>query len=205
MKTFASLLSLLLLASLSLNAQDTLVLNSGQEKIVNVHELNQRLLYVSYQNIKSNRAKLRGLDLREVYAVHFRDSARVITYIQDTASGNVFYTEDMGRYVAGENYAINHYKAPWVTVGGVAAGFTGPVLNFFWGLLVPAAYTGTLGAIPVSTRKLASEQPELYADRFFTAGYKQKARHKKVMNAIWGSLAGIGAAAITTTIFLLTD
>jgi hypothetical protein len=182
-------------------------MNGGNEKVVYIRELNQRMLYVAYKKSLDNKAKIRALDLREVYAVHYKDSARVITYVQDTFTTDSYMdVESMGRYVNGEKYAIGHYKAPWVTVGGTVAGFTGPMLiNFFYGLLVPAAYTGTLGVIPVSTRKLSKEQPELYADPYFVAGYKQKARKKKVKNALWGSLVGIGAAVITTSVYWITN
>lgn len=205
MKILYSLIILMILAPNALQAQDTLILNNGDEKLVHVKELNQRMLYVSFQKKISKKAKVRGLDLREVYSVHFKDSAQVITYFQDTNSELYFDTESMGRFVAGERYAKEHYKAPLVTIGGVVTGFAGPTVNFFYGILVPAAYTITLGNIPVSTRKLARNEPSLYADPYFVEGYKTKARKKKTMNAIWGSLIGIGAAVITTSVVLITN
>jgi hypothetical protein len=206
MRILRFLLPLALLLPFSVKAQDTLVLINGNTKIVDIANLNQRMLYVSFRKTESNRKKLKALDLRDVYSVAWKDSAKVITYFQDSASGLDMPLDEMTSYVKGEQYAVQHYKAPWVTACGIVTGAAGPlVINFFFGMLVPAVYTGTIGVIPISTRKLAKTEPVLYADPYFVQGYKQRAKRKKVMNAIYGSLIGLGAAAITTTVFLVTN
>lgn len=188
-------------------AQDTLILLTGKTKIVNVKEVNQRLLYVSYQNIKSTKkAKLKGIDLRDVYSVAFKDSTHLITFIQDSNSGLFFTSDQMEDYIRGEQFAIQNYKDPWITVGGAVAGFGGPYfLTYFYGILVPAAYVGVVGVIPAGTRSLAKKHPELYADEYFVAGYKQKAKKKNVMNAIYGGLIGIGIAGLTTGVIIMVN
>lgn len=192
------ILAIALLLPCLVHAQDTLVMISGETKVVDVATLDQRMLYVTYKKCESNSQKLKALDLRDVFSVAYKDSAKVVTYFQDSVSGLDMPLEEMTSYVNGEKYALKNYKAPWVTVGGIVAGAGGPVfINYFLGILVPAAYTGTIGAIPISTRKLARDHPSLYADPYFVQGYKQRAKRKKVMNAIYGSLIGLGAAAIT--------
>lgn len=206
MNILRSLVLLVLLSPLTMSAQDTLLMINGNTKIVDVTTLNQRMLYVSYHKIQSNRAKLKALDLRDVYSISFKDSAKVVTYVQDSNSGLDMPLEEMTSYVNGEKYAVDHYKAPWVTACGIVAGAGGPIfINYFLGILVPAAYTGTIGVIPISTRKLAKEQPSLYADPYFVQGYKQRAKHKKVMNAIYGSLIGLGAAVVTIVTISVTE
>lgn len=205
MKTFLPLLLFVFLTPQWLQAQDTLLMNTGNEKIVHIKELNERMLYVAWQKKPSIKSKVRAYDLRNVYSVHFKDSARVITYFQDTATDNFLDVETMGRFVNGEHYAVMHYKAPLVTAGGIVSGAAGILWNPFYGLLVPAAYSATLGAIPVSTQKLSREHPDLYADPYFVEGYRMKARKKKIKNAIVGSLIGIGAAAITTTVYMIAN
>ncbi len=200
------LIVVLLACMLPGKAQDTVLMINGRQKIVNVHEVNTRLLYVSYQNIRSNRAKLKGLELLEVYSIGYKDSVRRITYVQDTNIGFPLTEEQMGSYISGTRYAMQHHKGAGYWVAGAVAGFSGPYfLGYFYGLLVPAAATGVSGAIPPGTRQLAKKEPLLYADPHFVAGYKHKARKKNVLNALYGSLIGVGAAAIVTTVVVLSQ
>jgi hypothetical protein len=200
-----TLLFLLLLAPFALSAQDTIVMINGNIKIVDVAKVDQRMLYLTYRKVNSHREKPKAMALTDVFSVSFKDSVRQITYVQDSNLGLDMPVEDMSSYVSGERYAVEHYKAPWATVGGAVAGAAGPfVLNYFLGLLLPAAYTATVAPIPVSTRKLAKQEPSLYADPLFVAGYKQRAKHKKALNAIYGSLIGIGASSIAIIVITAT-
>jgi hypothetical protein len=206
MKIKHCLLIAVLLIPGFLHAQDTLTMLNGNQKIVNVKEVNSRLLYISYQNVKKNRAKLKAIELLDVYSVGYKDSARQITYVQDSNLGLVLDVDQMGSYIHGEQYAKAHYKGVGYWVGGAVAGFGGPYfLNYFYGLLVPAAYTGVVAAIPAGTKKLARQEPALYADAQFVDGYKHKVRKKSVMGALYGSLIGIGVAGVTTAIIMISS
>jgi hypothetical protein len=186
--------------------QDTILMNTGKTKIVNIKELNQRLLYVSYTKLNSNNTKAHGNRLPDVFSVSFKDSARIITYVQDSNLDLVYTEDQMHSYVKGEQFALNHYKAPWVTVGGVVFGAVSPfALTYYLALIPPAAYTGLSSITSIQTRKLAKKYPEYYADPYFVDGFKQKVKRKNIMNAVYGSVIGLGVAGILTGILTLTD
>jgi hypothetical protein len=187
---------LLLLAcffALPAPAQDTVLLINGQYKYVQVTELNPVEEFISFVKTSGNKSKMHFMSLKEVYSVTYKDSIRIITYEQDTIMGMELTADQMFRFIKGDQFAMKHYKAPWVTVGGVAAGTAGPLaLRAYLGFLVPTAYCGAIGISKVHVRKQQEKYPELFSDEFFVHGYKDRAKHKKIKNAIWGSLAGIG-------------
>jgi hypothetical protein len=201
MKTKIPASVILIFISLSAFAQDTIVLLNGTKGVVKVLELNPAEGYVSYLKTSGKKDKLIAGNLNEVFSVSYRDSVKVITYKQDSIADLPFSVDQMNDYINGEQFASVHYKAPWVTVGGVAAGTTGPlVLRAFLGFLVPTAYCGAIGISKVHIKKQEARYPELFKNEYFVSGYIEHAKHKKVKNAIWGGLAGLGVGLLTYSV-----
>jgi hypothetical protein len=186
-------------------AQDTLTYLNGRTDCVKLYELNPVDEYITYHSLR-NPKKLYILSLKDLYSITYKDSIRLVTYEQDSSQRLELTPEQMSYYVSGEQFALKHYKAPWVTAGGVAAGTAGPVLlRLYWGFLVPTAYCGAIGISRVHLKKQQAKYPELFSNDYFVNGYKDQAKHKKVKNAIWGSLVGLGVGLITYGILSVTN
>jgi hypothetical protein len=181
------------------HAQDTLFLLNGKTVPAKIRQINPDSMFVSFLPVDKHKTKLKYYDLQDVYALSFKDSDRIIIYVADTNRGYVMNAEQMGSFINGGQFAKTHYKSPWVTVGGTGIGFAGTyLLPFFWGLTVPTAYCLVMGVTPIHIKKQQEKYPELFNDEYFVAGYKDKAKKKKILNSIIGGVIGIGVSAFTT-------
>jgi hypothetical protein len=205
MKAGRLIITILCFISFATYGQDTLTFLNGKTDCVILYELNPVDEYITYHSLK-NPKKMYILSLRELYSISYKDSIHIITYEQDSSARLELNTEQMSYYIRGEQFASKHYKAPWITVGGVVAGTAGPViLRAYLGFLVPTAYCGIVGISKVHLKKQQAKYPELFNNEYFIDGYKDQAKHKKVKNAIWGSLVGLGVGLITYGILSSTN
>jgi hypothetical protein len=201
MRILRSVIILLLILPAKAGAQDTVFMLNGKTLIGKIREVNPDTMYLLLQYFHKKKSEFKNIGLEDVYALSFRDSKRVIIYETDTTRGNAYTPEQMGSYIRGLHFADTHYSSPWVAVGGAAVGFGGTYFfPVFYGMMFPTVYTVITGVTPVHYKKQAAKYPDLFKDPYFVEGYKERAKKRKVVNTIIGSLAGIAAGAITATV-----
>ena len=141
--------------------------------------------------------------MSDVYNIHFLDGTVKPVYKFDTLEGNNLTYDEAGKFIAGQQFAMKNYKAPWITVTSAVIGAASPLaLQFFYGLIVPTAYTGIMGLTKPCMKKYDKRYPGQFEDKYFKSGFVKQARKKRVMNAVYGSLIGIGVSAITTGVLI---
>ena len=190
------------------HSQDTLQMLSGEKLLVKVRDVNPGSNLILVEFIKKNKLKSKTVVMTDVYNIHFLDGTVRPVYKFDTLEGNNLTYDEAGKFVAGQQFAMKNYKAPWVTVTSAVIGAASPLaLTFFYGLIVPTVYTGIMGLTKPSHSLFiySKTKPELFNDKYFKSGFVKQARKKRVMNAVYGSLIGIGVAAITSGVLLYVD
>lgn len=175
--------------------QDEILLINGKYIVCDVKEITSNNVF--YEQFKNGKFKLKEVSRYDVYQVDFEDSATVVIYEKNESEGLSLEKMDMKKYIMGEMDARKNYKAPMVTVGGLVAGATGGagIINPFYGTLIPATYTSVIG---IKSSKLKDEMvsnTELIGNKYFKAGYRERASKIKTKNAIIGSVIGFIIAA----------
>lgn len=204
-KVFFITLVSFILAFFQVRSQDTIQMLSGEKLLVKVRDVNPESNLVLIEFNKNNKLKSKTLVMSDVYNIHFFDGTVRPVYKIDTLEGNNLTYDEVGKFVAGQQFAMKHYKAPWVTVTSAVIGAASPLaLTFFYGLIVPTVYTGIMGLTKPSHSLFiySKTKPELFNDKYFKSGFLKQARKKRVLNAVYGSLIGIGVSAITTGIIV---
>lgn len=178
---------------------------SGEKLLVKVRDINTESNLIVIEYTKNNKLRSKVIPLTDVYNIHYSDGSIKPLYKKDTTEGFYLNYDEAGQFIKGEQFAMKNYKAPWITVGGAVVGAASPlVIQFFYGLIVPTAYTGVMGLTKPCMKKYDQKYPELFNDKYFKSGFVKQAKKKRVLNAIYGSLIGIGVSAITTGIIYYT-
>ena len=204
MKIHILIILSILIASVNSYSQDTINLMSGKQIIAKSIFEDTSSTLIKYDIAIKNRVIQKAVDRIDIFSITYADKSHSILYHQDTAIGfRLSYTE-MNNYLLGEREALNHYKAPLVTVGGFAAGFapTTFFLNFYGALFIPV-YATALGVITPKVKTPENGNSKLFTDDNFIDGYKSTATRKKVKNALLGSVVGFATAIIVMeTVYL---
>jgi hypothetical protein len=191
------------LISISAKSQDTIQMLNGEKLLVKVRDLNPASNLIVVEFTKKNKVKSKAIQLTDVYNIHFFDGTTKPVYKMDTLEGFNLTYDEAGKFVQGQQFAMKNYKAPWITATSAVIGAASPLaLQFFYGLIVPTVYTGTMGLTKPCMKKWDNKYPELFNDKYFKSGFVKQARKKRVMNAVYGSLIGIGVSAITTGVIV---
>jgi len=182
-------------------AQDTINLLNGKQIIAKsvTDEANNTLL--KYDILIKGNVKQKKIDKIDVFSIDYSDNTHKIFYKTDSSFGLSLSIVQMEHYIKGEQYAINNYKAPWVTACGLCAGFAPTIYYFnFYGLLAPAVYGTAMGIITPKIKHIENISPEFLNNKHFLDGYREAATKKKLKNALFGSIGGVAIAVITTTV-----
>jgi len=201
LKIFFSILLLFVLFKYS-NAQDRVLFLDGKEQICRIIGVSDSVIWIEEQ--KRNKVKDYAFSTDDVYAIYYGDTIEVIVYKTDFSKGLEFSVENMGLYVAGARYARKHYKTTLVTAGGFIAGVGGGMMGFY-GLLIPAAYDITVGAVRPFPRQNKYEPIPLMQNEYFILGYQNIAQKKKIRNVIISSISGVAVVGIYSYIMYLRD
>jgi hypothetical protein len=153
--------------------------------------------YILYKNLKN---KLKSIEITEVFAVIDSAGNETLIYKSDTSYKDAFTISEMRSFVQGQNDAIEKYKAPWTTIGGIAvSGAAAVIVNPVYLIAVSGAYCTGVGVIPVREKKL-NIPAEFLNNEPYILGYKKASKHKRIKNSIIGSAIGLaiglGTAAI---------
>lgn len=182
-------------------SQDTLNFLDGRRIATKAIYEDSNDIFLRYEVFQKGKIAEKKVDKADLFSIDYSNNTRKIYYFQDTALGNDLALHEMESYMLGSREAIKNYKAPWVTACGTAAGFapTYIILNF-WGLLAPVVYGTTMGMFTPGIKISENTPAALKKDIYFINGYKNTATRKKVKNALFGSIAGVAAAGITSYI-----
>ncbi len=207
-------------------SQDTLVLLSGKTITGEITFAKEKEISIISKGFLSDKEYSFYKD--ELFSVS-RGFTKTVLYAQDITGENKFSVEQMEAYINGLNDGRKYYHTPVTTIAGFVTGATGGFFGF-WGMTIPAAYVFAAGIktpeletpflIPVNVKVIA-EAPEAkqYGLSFTTIdnykstdeesiipyykyGYETAAKDKKIKNAIFGSVAGFVALAVTSYILV---
>ncbi|MFN7013800.1 MAG: hypothetical protein ACK4ON_05980 [Bacteroidia bacterium] len=177
--------------SLSIKAQDTIILLTGHIIPCKVYQENDNVITCEY--IKKGREERLILDSYRVFSIKFGNGEEKVYYKQDTVSGNWFTVDEMRYFIYGEQDAMKGYKSPMTSILGVIAGagagfFAMESLFFF---AAPLVYTsGNLLPYIFIKRKTVRDE-KLLEQEAYVQGYERVARSKKIQNALKSSAAGL--------------
>lgn len=117
--------------------------------------------------------------------------------VLDTIQPEIEYTvNEMRNYIKGRIDGRKH-KAPWATVGGIAAGLAGAPLGAFYGPLIPGAYVAVVASRSPRIDFNNVSDPTLMGDEAYEDGYTKSARRQKVKNVVIGSLSSLAVGIVS--------
>jgi hypothetical protein len=126
-----------------------------------------------------------------------------VIYWQDTLNPDFFYTEEeMEAWVMGRRSARKHFRSIPSTLGGVASGLGGGMINLFYSPIPVLVYTVINGVIKPRVKHTGQEDAPFLNNELFIAGYQRQATKKKWMNSVLGALPGL-AGGILINHFLI--
>jgi len=198
-------LSIILGIGFTSQAQDTLQLLNGKTKVVKINY--ETPSYVVYQKIKrkdtTKLSKEKEMDKQDIFRVSYffnskTDSVQKISqvYKVDSLMGDYFTVKEMEMFLAGKAQAHKNYKAFRYALGGFAVGLGAGYLGSFWGWIPVATYSSVAG-VWIIKPFLKADNPALFDNLHFNAGYREVAKIKQAKYAIVGSTIGL-----VTSLFL---
>ena len=191
------LLISLFACSVLVNAQGKINLLNG--KIFEFDSIgktaNNKFNYVSHGTKKPSSIKA-----SRIFSINYSSGKEEVVYVPDTSNFDLTIPQ-MKSYVSGEQYSRQHYKAPWVTVGGILAGGCGGYFGLFYGPIVPAIY-GTVVTTFTPNLNKAPYNDVAFDNEYYAYGFDTTCRKKKLKNALLGG--GIGFAISVTTFIILS-
>jgi len=181
-------------------SQDTINLLNGKQIVAkSIYEEPTNAL-LKYDVIIRGKAKQKAVDKINIFSINYFNNTDRILYRQDTAIGYDLSIPEMEYYMLGAREARKNFKAPAITVCGVALGFGATYFAGFYGLIMPAVYGTTMGVIDPKIKLSETTKPEMRTNKDFVDGYMTTATRKKVKNAILGSVVGAAVFAIASGI-----
>ena len=186
------LLLLFVLISFQTRAQDTLLLMNGRQ--MNCRILADTGTVFEFELVKPNgKVKLRELHKNDVFSVKKAGQQEVILYAQDELLGDIYSTDEMRFYLAGEHDARENFSA-WPTF---AVGFALCAGISLWGgdgyitaVGPPILYTMIQLVPKIKIREKTMSRPESKYNDIYADGYEPPARSRKLFRAMGGSFAG---------------
>jgi len=133
-----------------------------------------------------------------VFAILKKDSTEIVIYNADTlgffADGDAeleYGVTEMRLYIKGRQDGRKHRTAFDATMGA-GVGTLSAFLGAFYGPIGPATYIIVMTVANTKMKKMAVKDPELLIHPAYRDGYDRSAKHKKTLDFIKGSVAGLG-------------
>jgi len=182
MKNIISL-TLFLCMVFSLQAQDTLVfINGKQKKDVEFMKVQDDYLY--YQMWKGEKNKIKLIAKEEVYAVYTKEGHHIITYKQDSI-GFILDQGKMFDYIDGMAEGWKSYHNPYIPIVGFAVSVGAGIWpGIPWGLAVPVALPAVVSLFEAKEKRFRNFPEDKIGNYYFTLGYKDIAKAKKLRSAV---------------------
>ena len=205
MKTILFIIATFLFQINTINSfsQNTMLLTSGKKITIGEYKVSESS-FLAYKNQKE---KLKSIVIEDVFSIIDKSGAETIFYKSDTTNNESFSVDQMRFFVNGENDAINNYKSPWTTVGGIVIGAGSVIsvplagLNSLYTPIFPTAYVSSVGLIKVKTKKLGIKNQYL-ENKHYVLGFEKAAKQKRIKNSLFGSGIGIAVGIGAALVFL---
>lgn len=194
------LITTLFLLSFVANAQNKINLMSGVSIDAIKLEVDSEFVHFEEEN-KKGKINTGKIEIYRVYSYEKEGKTNII-YEQDSAHGRKWTVEQMQYFIYGEQDAKKVHKSPATTIGGMligsGLGFTSSYVIGFPIIALPAAFvTGfALTSTPVKVRSDKVEHSDLLKEPAYYKGYKRVAKHRKLNNAMGGTLIGTIAGVV---------
>lgn len=146
--------------------------------------------WLMYTPLNKNKEKKLRKEKVFSYILDGKETVVFKSYIngQDTVS-----VENARSLTEGRQDARRYYKNPWTGVASFGIGLASGYFLNYWGIFVPAAYTGIYSAInPLkSKRKIRILGMRYVNDEFYRYGFNSKAKITKLKWSAGGGLTGL--------------
>lgn len=170
------LIGIILILSLKVNAQDTIVLITG--KTIPVKSVEYHGYSIDYRT--PDGLKLKSIDVSRVYSVKYSTGAERVVFRTDSLDAADFTEDEMRRFIIGEQDARALYQNSSVKFISFGIGGGGTFFGFF-GLPVPFLFSSAIGGFSPNVEKHLTFK--ISGDASSVAGLSQS----KVVNSIVGS------------------
>lgn len=170
------LIGIILILSLKVNAQDTIVLISG--KTIPVKSVEYRGYSIDYRT--ADGLKLKSIDISRVYSVKYSSGAEQVVFRTDSLDAADFTEDEMRRFIIGEQDARIFYRNSSAKFVSFAVGGGGAFFGFF-GIPVPFLFSSAIGGFSPNVEKNLTFK--ISGDASSVAGLSQS----DVVNSVTGS------------------
>ena len=147
----------------------------------------------------------REIHKNDVFSVTKRGEAEQILYLQDEMMGNIYSSDEMRYYLAGENDARQNFDA-WPTFAVGFALCTGVSLwggdGYITAVGPPILYTLVQLAPKIKIREKTMSHPEYKYNDIYADGYEPPARTRKLSRAMQGAFLGSATGVACWLLFL---
>lgn len=210
MKKQLSLLTILLIFSIGLFAQNNVMLmTNGKKLTVGDYKIIGDSKGDSLFIFSNAKGKEKEKYLDELFSITDADGKERILYKQNMAIGEILTKDQMKSYVLGRFDGNETKISPLIGISalgiGVGAAFMpNPEINTSnssiplpIGVLIPAAHAVIVGSIGTSEKVLENKFPNRINDEYYIMGVDQSLRKKRVRHTLLLGFLGFAATTIT--------
>ena len=203
---------ILQLVALSSVAQEsTLLLRNGKKLTINSYVVDTADYYngkISYVTLKG---KEKNKYLEDVFSVVDKDGSETILYKPNAELGEILTPAQMKEYTSGIGDARIDKISPLIGIGAVASGLAGAFvpqpqikmgdsqMGIPIGILVPIAYTATIGETTPKDNKLKQQLPDKANNVHYLMGYQEGVKRKRIKHSLIGASIGFVTGFIIAT------
>lgn len=192
------------LITLVATAQDTVLLMNGRQMECAILADTGTVLLMQITK-PSGKVITREVHKNDVFSVTKRGEAEQILYLQDEMMGNIYSSDEMRYYLAGENDARQNFDA-WPTFAVGFALCTGVSLwggdGYITAVGPPILYTLVQLAPKIKIREKTMSHPEYKYNDIYADGYEPPARTRKLSRAMQGAFLGSATGVACWLLFL---
>jgi hypothetical protein len=185
-------------------AQDSVLLMNGRQMECAILADTGTVLLMQITK-PSGKVIKREIHKNDVFSVTKRGQAEQILYLQDEMMGNIYSSDEMRYYLAGENDARQNFDA-WPTFAVGFALCTGLSLwggdGYITAVGPPILYTLVQLAPKIKIREKTMSHPEYKYNDIYADGYEPPARTRKLSRAMQGGFLGSATGVACWFLFL---
>jgi len=182
--------------------QDTLLLMNGRELDCNIID-DSGTVFIFELKKKNGKVKVHEVHKNDVFSVTKRGQPEYILYTQNEFLGDIYTTDELRFYLAGENDARENFTAwPTFFVGFAlcgAAAYAGED-GVLTAIVPPLVYTIVQLVPKIKIKEKYMSDPGYKYNDMYADGFEPPARSRKIFRALEGGLSG---SAIGVTAWLL--
>jgi len=185
-------------------AQDTLLLMNGRDLPCKIVE-DSGTVFLTLLRKSNGKVIFREIHKNDVFSVTRMGESEKVLYMQDEMLGNIYSSDEMRYYLAGENDARQNFNA-WPTfivgfflcAGSSLVGGDG----YITAVAPPIVYTLVQLIPKVKIREKTMSHPEYKYNDLYADGYEPPARTRKISRAMEGGFLGSATGVLCWFLFL---